>query len=192
MPAPSVTVIAGVSVASDERRFHEERFDIALSPDGIEIRPPGKTSRQLSWDRVPDWELQDRHGGVLLTLRGQGSVTPLLIPRWTVDELEAVLRDVMETSSSTAVPEAPVHEEPAVPAIAVALATTTPADPASVVAVDEAAPESVPGAGRRLRRCIPWKPVVIVTLLALLATAATLVLLQSAGAIHLSFLGPTA
>jgi hypothetical protein len=192
MPAPSVTVIAGVSVAIDEGRVDGERFDVALSPDGIEIRRPGQTARLLSWDRVSEWELQDRRGGVLLTLRGRGSVTPLLIPRWTVDELEAVLRDVMERISPTAVREAPAEEEPAVPTTAVAHAATTRADPGSAVAVDDAVPGRVPRAAHRRRRFIPWKPVVTVTLLALLATAVTLVLLQSAGVIHLSFLGPTA
>jgi hypothetical protein len=192
MPAPSVTVIAGVSVAIDEGGFGGERFDIALSPDGIEIRRPGQTARHLPWDRVSEWELQDRRGGVLLTLRGRGSVTPLLIPRWTIDGLEAVLRDVMERISSTAVREAPAEEEPAVPTTAVAPVTTSPADPASAVAADDAAPERVPRAACGWRRSIPWKPVVTVTLLALLAIAVTLVLLQSAGVIHLSFLGPTA
>ena len=189
MPAPSVTVIAGVSSAI-ERQFDGERFDIALSPDGVEIRRPGQMTRQLSWDCVSEWEIQDRRGGVLLTLRGPGSVTALLIPRWTVDELEAVLRDVMERISSTAVPEAPAVEEPPVPTTAVAQAPSTPADPAAL-AVD-AAHERVPRAARHRRRLHPWKPVVTLTLLAVLATAVTLVLLQSAGVIHLSFLGPTA
>ena len=192
MPAPAVTVIAGVSVVIDGHRFDGERFDLALSPDGMEIRRPGQTTRQLSWDRVSEWELEHRRGGVLLTLRGRGSVTPLFIPRWTVDELEAVLRDVMERISSTAVPEAPAEEEPAVPTTAVADATTVPADPAFAGSATEAAPVPLPGAARRRRRFTPWKPVVTVTLLALLATAVTLVLLQSAGVIHLSFLGPTA
>jgi hypothetical protein len=190
VPAPAVTVIAGVSIAIDERQFDGERFDIALSPDGIEIRRPGQMTRRLSWDRVSEWEIEDRRGGVLLTLRGRRSATPLLIPGWTVDELEAVLRDVMERISSTAVPETPAEEEPAVPPTAMAEATTT-ADPVSAVAVTEAAPEPVPSATRRRRRFPPWKLAVTVTLLAILATAVTLVLLQSAGVIHLSFLGPT-
>ena len=190
MPAPAVPVIAGVSVVIDGRRFDGERFDLALSPEGMEIRRPGQTTRQLSWDRVSEWELEHRRGGVLLTLRGQGSVTPLFIPRWTVDELEAVLREVMERISSTAVPEAPAVEEPPVPTTAVAHAPSTPADPAAL-AVD-AAHERVPRAARHRRRLHPWKPVVTLTLLAVLATAVTLVLLQSAGVIHLSFLGPTA
>jgi hypothetical protein len=46
---------------------------------------------------------------------------------------------------------------------------------------------------RRKRQWLKqWKRVVTVTLLALVATAVTLVLLQSAGIIHISFLGPTA
>jgi hypothetical protein len=52
-------------------------------------------------------------------------------------------------------------------------------------------PDSTPRALRRkrTRRKVPAKLVVTVTLLALLATAVVLVLAQSAGAIHLGFLG---
>ena len=50
-----------------------------------------------------------------------------------------------------------------------------------------------PGRARQSeRRFTPRKVVVTVTLLAALVTAVTLVLLQSAGIIHLSILGPTA
>jgi len=48
-----------------------------------------------------------------------------------------------------------------------------------------------PGA-RGERRRLSWRVVVTVVLLGVLATAVILVLLQSAGVIHLSFLGPTA
>jgi hypothetical protein len=57
------------------------------------------------------------------------------------------------------------------------------------VADETPVPAETARPGRRFAR---WKAVVTVTLLAALATAVTLVLLQSAGVIHLSFLGPTA
>jgi hypothetical protein len=195
MTAPAVTVIAGVSLYSDKRRFHGDRFDIALSPDGIEIRRPGQAVRQLSWDHVSEWEIEDRRGGVLLTLRGRGAVTPLVVPRWTVDELEVVLRD-----ATTATPPPPAGAVAPVPAAPPAPASPPAAAPAPAAT---AAPTAEPGPTaasppatrpeqRRQPRFAPWKVVVTVTLLAVLATAVTLVLLQSAGVIDLGFLGPTA
>jgi len=41
-------------------------------------------------------------------------------------------------------------------------------------------------------RRVAWKPILTIVLLGLLATAVTLVLLQSAGIISWGFLGPTA
>jgi hypothetical protein len=52
--------------------------------------------------------------------------------------------------------------------------------------------ERVPDAGRAPSRRARLRVVVAVGLLALLATAVALVLAQSAGAIHLGFLGPVA
>jgi hypothetical protein len=196
MRAPAATVIAGVSLAIDERRLNGDRFDIALSPDGIEIRRPGQVARQLSWDHVSEWEIEERRGGVLLTLRGGGSVTPLMIPRWTVDELDAVLRDVMARMSAPEAPEAPATATTTAPEVA-----PEAAPEAVQESVPETAPETAPTAAsrrepRRARRrqqsFARWKVAVTVTLLAVVATAVTLVLLQSAGVIHLSFLGPTA
>jgi hypothetical protein len=197
MTAPAATVIAGVSLYSDERAFNGDRFEIALSSDGIEIRRPGQTTRRLSWDHVTEWEIQDRRGGVLLTLRGRGAVTPLLVPRWTVDELEVVLRDA--TAAAAGSPESMAAAVSA-PARAPAAAPVPAAAPEPKVAPEPtAAPEPAEAphsVARRARHHLPrferWKVIVTVTLLAVLATAVTLVLLQSAGVIHLSFLGPTA
>ena len=44
---------------------------------------------------------------------------------------------------------------------------------------------------RSVARCPPWKAVVTIALLGVLATAVTIVLLQSAGIISWSILGPT-
>jgi hypothetical protein len=166
MAANGATVIAGVSLATDERRVNGDQFDLALSPDGIEMRRPGQVTRRLSWDSVSDWEIQDSRQGVVLTLRGPDALTPLLVPRWTVDDLEAALRDAMAPAPATA-----------------------PSTGAAQVADETPVPAGAAGPGRRFAL---WKTVVTVTLLGVLATAVTLVLLQSAGVIHLSFLGPTA
>ncbi len=84
----------GVTLFSKARRRQSDVFELALTYDGIEIRRPGESPRHLSWDRVSEWEIEQRRGGVLLTLRGGGSVTPLIIPRWNVEELDVVLREV--------------------------------------------------------------------------------------------------
>jgi hypothetical protein len=88
------TTMQGVSLYSRERGRRQDVFELALTYEGIEIRRPGEPARHLSWERVSEWEIEQRRGGVLLTLRGGGSVTPLIIPRWKVDDLDLVLRDV--------------------------------------------------------------------------------------------------
>jgi hypothetical protein len=196
MTAPAATVIAGVSLYSDDRAFNGDRFDIALSSDGIEIRRPGQATRRLSWDHVTEWEIQDGRGGVLLTLRGPGAVTPLLVPRWTVDELEVVLRDA--TAAATGSPEstvAPVAAPTPTPAPVAAPAPASAPEAAAATEPTAAPAEATHPVARRARHHPPrferWKVIVTVMLLAVLAAAVTLVLLQSAGVIHLSFLGPT-
>jgi hypothetical protein len=88
------TIVQGVSLLSKERRRRAQIFELALNQDGIEIRRSGEEPRLLSWERVTEWEIEQRRGGALLTLRGGGAVTPLVIPRWKVDELDSLLRAV--------------------------------------------------------------------------------------------------
>ncbi|HUC04435.1 MAG TPA: hypothetical protein VL961_03495, partial [Acidimicrobiales bacterium] len=87
-------VMRGVSIYSKERGRNADTFELALTYQGIEIRRSGEAPRHLPWDRINEWEIEQRRGGALLTLRGGGSVTPLIIPKWRVDDLDAVLRDV--------------------------------------------------------------------------------------------------
>ncbi len=124
----------------------------------------------MPWDRVSQWQIEERRGGVLLTLRGGGAATQLVIPGWTLDDLELVMRNTAGAAGAGA------------PANA-----TAPTAPA------------VPSRMERRRLVRPWrraawsrKVVATAVLLGLLATAVTLVLLQSAGVISWSFLGPTA
>jgi hypothetical protein len=166
--ATTATTIRGVSILTGRRHSPAEVFDIALSTNGIEIRRPGQAATRMPWDRVSQWEIEERHGGVLLTLRGDGATTPLVVPGWNLDDLEALMRTA-----------AGVVESPA----------------------DGTAPQAPAAPSRRERRrriqarsrpASSWKVVATVVLLGLLATAVTLVLLQSAGVISWSFLGPTA
>jgi hypothetical protein len=143
----------------------------------------------MSWDRVSEWEIEERKGYVLLTLRGQGATTPLVVPEWTLDDLEILMRDI--TSGDTAdVPKGPEpvvadRNERGVDAAVAVVAPSAPAAPAPV----PAAPPPARGARRRRRT---WRAVVTVVLLLVLVTAVVLVLLQSAGVIDWSFLGPVA
>jgi hypothetical protein len=184
--ATAATTIRGVSILTGGRRPPVEVFDIALSATGIEIRWPGQAATRMAWDRVSQWEIEERRGGVLLTLRGGGATTPLVVPGWSVDDLEAVMRTAAGAGAAAA---ATAEEEPGGGAFVV----ESPAD---------GTPPQIPETPSRMERrrriraasrpASSWKTVATVVLLGLLATAVTLVLLQSAGVISWGFLGPTA
>jgi len=165
----------------------------------------------MSWDRVSEWEIEERPHDVVLTLRGDGAATPLVITGWSVDELETVMRSVT----------APAIQKERVPADDVAVAAVQLAEAAPIAepavaephvgepdAGEPQAEESpdggpqaegspAPVASRRARRRdrhrrVGAKAMVTIGLLLVLVAAVTLVLLQSAGVIDWSFLGPTA
>jgi hypothetical protein len=205
--ATATTTIQGVSVLSRQKKRGTDRFELALSPTGIEVRRPDRPVQQLGWDRVSEWEIEERKGYVLLTLRGRGATTPLVVPGWSLDDLELLMREITADSAATAHNGAgPVVTKPNVAAAAAtasAAPTTTrpaPAQPATKPAPAEAAPPSrserrqkAPPPPRKRRQFqLGWKPVVAVVLLGVLAAAIALVLLQSAGVINWSFLGPVA
>jgi len=199
----TATTIQGVSIFTRRRRSRGDVFDIELSPDGIEIRRAGRPPAHMSWAGVSQWEIKKRRGGVLLTLSGGGATTPLVVPGWTLDDLEVVMRTTAGASANapTATPAGngvaavpPAHApEPVADAFTPDLPpaaddTATPPVPAQTAQTAESArrwPFRRPSA-------VTWKSVVTVVLLGVLATAVTLVLLQSAGVISWGFLGPTA
>ena len=169
MAASTTTTIQGVSIFSSQHKRQADVFDIALSPEGIVIRRPGRSEQRMTWERISQWEIEEGPGCIVLTLRGGGSVTPLMVKGWTLEDLETVMRDATEGSSGPGAQAGPVD--------------SAPTRAQSRVARRQAA--------RRPRRGI-WKPLVTVVLLGLLATAVAVVLLQSAGIISWSFLGPVA
>jgi hypothetical protein len=175
--ATAATTIEGVSILSRQGARHGDRFDIALSRRGMEVRRHGIPAQLMSWDRVSHWEIQAHDGDVLLTLRGSGATTPLVIPGWTRDDLEVLMRDV----TSDVAPHSPDAGEAAAPGVR------------EPVEAAPAQPQRRADRRRHHRRKQPaWKPVVTVVLLTALAAAVTLVLLQSAGVINWRFLGPVA
>jgi len=175
--ATTTTTIPGVSILARQRQRRRARdvFDLALSPDGIEIRRPGRPAQHMAWSRVSQWEIEERRGYVLLTLRGDGASTPLVVPGWTLDDLADLMRDVTADSAGSTHAPAPA------------------ADPAPVAPAGPVPPAPETRASRRRQSWrATWKPVATIVLLGALALAVTLVLLQSAGVIDWGFLGPTA
>lgn len=207
MTATAGTTIEGVSILSRQGPRRGDHFDIALSRRGIEVRRHGAPAQLMSWDRVSQWEIQEHEGYLLLTLRGNGAATPLVVPGWTLDDLEVLMRHVTSDPAP--------HPAPHSPGAGVATARGIPEPveaapaPSATTAGPQAAARPPVGAGdnhsalvqpqpraerrRQRRRKQPaWKPVVTVVLLSALAAGVTLVLLQSAGVINWGFLGPVA
>jgi hypothetical protein len=170
--ASTTTTIRGVSIFSRQRTRKADVFDIALSSDGITIQRPGRSEQHMTWERISQWELEERPDCVLLTLRGGGSVTPLRVKGWTLEDLETVILEATAAPEGTAVVAAPGDR----------------GSPAGRPVRPRAARRHAsPRPGRSV-----WKVLVTVALLGALAAAVTLVLLQSAGVISWSFLGPVA
>jgi hypothetical protein len=89
--ATTPTTIPGVSILSRQKKRGNDVFELVLTREGIEVHRPERPAQLMSWDRVSEWEITEGRGGVILTLRGGGAVTPLVIPRWNVDDLDSVL-----------------------------------------------------------------------------------------------------
>ena len=104
MTATTTTTIRGVSIFSRQRTRKADLFDIALSSEGIAIQRPGRSEQHMTWERIAQWEIQERPGCVVLTLRGGGSVTPLMVKGWTLEDLETVMREA--TTGATDPPPA--------------------------------------------------------------------------------------
>ena len=198
--ATTTTTIQGASIHTGQRRPRGDVFDIELSPDGIEIRRTGQAPAHMSWSQVSQWEIEERRGGVLLTLRGEGATTPLVVPGWTLDDLDAVMRTTAGASANapTSTPASDGERRGRRGRRARRSRWPTPSRPPSHPQ-PRAETATAPGAIGTLRRwrirrpsAATWKAVVTLLLLGLVATAVTLVLLQSAGAIKWGFLGPTA
>jgi hypothetical protein len=184
--ATTTTTIRGVSIFSRQRKRKTDVFDIALSAEGIAIQRPGRSEQHMTWERISEWEIDERPGCVVLTLRGGGSVTPLLVKGWTLQDLETVMREatsgpVQTGAASGGAPEADVVEADVVEADVVEATAPTAA----------AVPRATRRQSSRPRRS-GAKVLVTIVLLAVVATAVTVVLLQSAGVIDWAFLGPVA
>jgi hypothetical protein len=198
--ATTTTTIRGVSIFSRQRTRKADLFDIALSSEGLAIKRPGQSEQHMTWERIAQWEIQERPGCLVLTLRGGGSVTPLVVKGWTLEDLETVMREA--TTGATDPPPAAAVTSEAVTSEAVTSEAVEPEAVEPEAAVPGSAPPTsapcapVPRSTRRQAARAPrrsvWRVFVTIVLLCALATAVTLVLLQSAGVISWSFLGPVA
>jgi hypothetical protein len=189
--ASTSTTIRGVSIFSRQHKRKADVFDIALSSDGIVIQRPGRADQHMAWERIRQWDIEERPGCVVLTLRGGGSVTPLLVKGWTLEDLDTVMRQATDGPSDRTHPAAAVA----------ATATATAAQPAPAAPPEKADPvqPATPVQPRSARRQAAQRPrrslrkgIVTAALLGVLAAAVVVVLLQSAGVISWSFLGPVA
>jgi hypothetical protein len=88
----SGTTLKGVTLRNKGRRRGGDTFDVVLNRAGIEIERPGEAARHLPWEHITEWEIEQRRGGVRLIVWGGGAVTQLIVPRWSVDDLDAALR----------------------------------------------------------------------------------------------------
>ena len=105
-----------------------------------------------------------------------------MVPGWTLDDLETVMR----------ARDGRFRRRRRWDGDCVPTSRTGAAAPSSNAAVRPAPVRSRVERRRRRRVQLTWKPVVTVLLLCALATAVTLVLLQSSGIINWGFLGPVA
>jgi hypothetical protein len=187
--ASTTTTIRGVSIFTRQRKRNVDVFDIALSPEGIAIRRPGRSEQHMTWERISQWELEERPGCIVLTLRGGGSVTPLVVKGWSLEDLETAMRGATEATTG---PDDRSDPSPAaVDALHPAEVSDAP-QPQPQPASEPVQPRSARRqAARRPRRNI-GKTLVTVALLGALTAAVVVVLLQSAGVISWSFLGPVA
>jgi hypothetical protein len=186
--ASTPTTIQGVSIRSrQDKGGGDDVFELVLSHEGIEVRRPERSVQHLSWDRVSEWEIEEREGYVLLTLRGQGATTPLVVPGWTLDDLEVLMREV---TSDTAGPGPPAAPTPATSNSGETAPAPEGEAPAPAPPTRTERRQHTGGGARRHRPS--WRAVVTVLLLGVLATAVIVVLLQSAGVIDWTFLGPVA
>ena len=154
----------------------------------------------MAWDRIAHWEIVEKPGCVVLTLRGGGSVTPLMVKGWSLENLETVMREAT-TGATDPPPAAAVTFEAVTSEVVTSEAVTSEAVTFEAVEPEAVEPEAAPSApvprsarrqAARPPRRSTWRVFVTVVLLGVLATAVTLVLLQSAGVISWSFLGPVA
>jgi hypothetical protein len=91
---PLGRTLTGVTRLTHGRGGGSDPFDVVLSGDGLEIRHPDEDVRHLPWSEISEWEIERRRGGVRLFLRGGGAVTSLVVPGWSVEDLDGVLGQV--------------------------------------------------------------------------------------------------
>lgn len=182
MTTTTPTTIRGVSLVTPlitrQGAPEPEVFEIVLSTGGIDFRRTERPDARLTWDSVSQWEIEEREDDILLTLQRGDATTPLLIPDWSAADLAALLRQLTEQPAQGRAAATPVRAK-------------NPIRAKRPVESNTGDPPGARAPSRGARRLASWKAVVAFVLLGVLASAVAIVLLQSAGIIHWSFLGPT-
>ncbi len=102
----TTTTIHDVWIYTKQRRRKPDVFDLVLSVDGIVVERPGRTRQRMGWDRISEWEIEERQGYVLLTLRGGGSTTRLVVTGWSASGLGSALEEAKAGSTGDPRPTA--------------------------------------------------------------------------------------
>jgi hypothetical protein len=109
---PVTTTLRGVRVPGRGKRRGGDAFDLVLTPDALVVERHGEAPRRLPWEQITEWELEQRQGDVCLTLRGGGAVTPLVVPRWRAEDLDAALQEAVAPVVAVAPMAAPDPKDP--------------------------------------------------------------------------------
>jgi hypothetical protein len=104
--------LKGVTLATKGRRRGGDVFDVVLAPAGVEIRRPDQGVRRMDWERITEWEIVSRRGGVRLIFRGGGAVTPMVVPGWDVGALDAALQAATQPVEPSETGNQPENERP--------------------------------------------------------------------------------
>lgn len=151
-------------VGPDDRGVTARGLSLSVDRSGIAVGPPGSPPQVIGWDSVDGWRVDPGAGGAILTLGSHGRLARFFAPGWDPGDLGRLVEAAR--GGPVAGPEG-----------------------TGGGSVGPAAP--IGARRRRAEGFARWQPLLVVVLVLVLAVSVALVLAQSAGAIHLGFLGGT-
>lgn len=147
-------------------------LSLSLDRTGLTVAAAGSGPRLLGWGAIDGWRVDPSIDGAILSVQIPGRLYRFFTP----GQDPAVLTFLVDGIRR------PRETGPAEAAAVTASSGATPAAPAT-------GPRAVRGRVRHRVGFARWHPVLVVLLVVVLAASVALVLAQSAGAIHLPFLG---
>ncbi len=150
-------------VGPDDRGPAARGLSLSVDRSGIAVGAPGSPPQLIGWGSVDGWRVDPGAGGAILTLQSHGRLARFFAPGRDPSELGRLVEAARR---------------------------------GPVAGPEGAGPGSPAPAATLVRRRRPgglarWQPLLVVVLVLVLAVSVALVLAQSAGAIHLGFLGGT-